>query len=67
LCAVAGVAALQGDRAEALRRLGEAIDLGYAEAESLAGDDDFASLRELPEFVNLVERARQNAVAADNS
>jgi tetratricopeptide (TPR) repeat protein len=61
LCAVAGVAALRGDRGAALDYLDEAIDLGYSQAESLAGDSDFESLRADPVFIELVERARRNA------
>lgn len=61
LCAVAGVAALRGDREAALRHLGEAIGLGYSEADTLAQDGDFESLRDDPTFVDLIERARQNA------
>jgi serine/threonine protein kinase/tetratricopeptide (TPR) repeat protein len=61
LCAVAGVAALRGDRREALGRLEEAVRLGYSEADALAGDRDFESLRNDPAFVDLIERARRNA------
>jgi tetratricopeptide (TPR) repeat protein len=67
LCAVAGVAALRGDRGAALRRLEEAIDLGYSEADSLAEDSDFESLRDDPRFVDLIERARRNAAGTGGS
>ena len=67
LCAVAGVAALRGDRAAALDHLDEAIDLGYSQAESLAGDSDFESLRADPVFIELVERARHNAAETGSS
>ena len=67
LCAVAGVAALRGDRGAALRRLEEAIDLGYSEADSLAEDSDFESLRDDPRFVDLIERARRNAAGTGSS
>jgi non-specific serine/threonine protein kinase/serine/threonine-protein kinase len=67
LCAVAGVAALRGDRGAALQYLEEAIDLGYSQAESLAEDSDFESLRALPAFTELVERARRNAAERGNS
>ena len=67
LCAVAGVAALSGDRVEALRRLQQAIDLGYSEAETLAGDSDFESLRDDPRFVDLIEQARAHAAATNPS
>jgi serine/threonine protein kinase/tetratricopeptide (TPR) repeat protein len=67
LCAVAGVAALRGDRGAALHRLEEAIDLGYSQADSLTQDSDFESLRIDPAFIELVERARRNAAETDNS
>jgi len=67
LCAVAGVAALRGDRETALRRLEDAIGRGYSEADSLAADDDFESLYDDPVFVDLVERARRNASAPRDS
>jgi serine/threonine protein kinase/tetratricopeptide (TPR) repeat protein len=67
LCAIAGLAALRGDRLEALRRLQQAIDLGYSEAEVLAGDSDFESLRDDPRFVDLIEQARTNAATASRS
>lgn len=58
LTAVAGIAALRGDRDAALGHLREAIDLGYANSGSLESDADFASLRDDPAFIALVERAR---------
>jgi serine/threonine protein kinase/tetratricopeptide (TPR) repeat protein len=67
LCAVAGVAALRGDHESALRHLDEAIGLGYSEADTLAQDSDFESLREDPRFVDLVERARRNAARTRSS
>ena len=60
LCAVAGVAALRGDREAALRGLEEAINLGYSEADTLARDSDFESLHDDRAFIELVERARGN-------
>jgi serine/threonine protein kinase/tetratricopeptide (TPR) repeat protein len=67
LCAVAGVAALRGDREIALAYLEEAIALGYSEADVLAQDSDFESLREDQAFIDLIERARGNAVSARSS
>ena len=59
-CALAGVAALQGEREAALRLLNEAVELGYSNGDSLAGDSDFLSLRDDPEFAEIVERALRN-------
>jgi tetratricopeptide (TPR) repeat protein len=67
LCAVAGVAALRGDRRAALHHLDEAIGLGYSEADALAQDSDFESLRDDPTFVDLIELARQNAPGTPKS
>jgi len=67
LCAVAGVAALRGDRESALRCLEDAIGRGYSGADSLAADDDFESLHGDPAFVDLVERARRNAAVPRDS
>jgi hypothetical protein len=60
LSALAGLAALQGDAALALRRLEAAVEGGYTDADTLATDSDFESLRHLPRFVTLIERARSN-------
>jgi serine/threonine protein kinase/tetratricopeptide (TPR) repeat protein len=67
LCAVAGVAALRGDREAALVHLDEAMALGYSEADLLAEDSDFESLREDQAFIDLIERARGNAVSTRGS
>jgi tetratricopeptide (TPR) repeat protein/tRNA A-37 threonylcarbamoyl transferase component Bud32 len=61
LCALAGVAALRGDRESALRQLGEAVELGYAHGDAIARDSDFASLADDPVFQDLVDRANANA------
>jgi non-specific serine/threonine protein kinase/serine/threonine-protein kinase len=56
------LAAVQGDRHAALLWLRQAVDLGYMGADSLARDEDLASLHG-PELDALVERARRNAAA----
>ncbi len=60
LSALAGLAALQGDTALALRRLEIAVEGGYADTDTLTTDADFESLRRDPQFVTLIERARSN-------
>ena len=47
------VYALVGDRTQALRNLGEAIDRGYTR-KTAAEDEDFRSLQAMPEFQRLV-------------
>ena len=51
-------AALQGDRAAALRYLREPIEGGWATRRHLEEDEDLASLRADPEFRALVARAK---------
>jgi tetratricopeptide (TPR) repeat protein len=63
ICAVAGVAALRGDRERALRALEEAVELGYRDAELLRRDADFESLRDDPRFLGLIDRVLRNAAA----
>ncbi len=63
LCALAGVAALRGDRETALERLEAAVDSGYADGDALAADSDFESLRDDPTFLEIVGRSRGNAVS----
>jgi hypothetical protein len=62
---LAGVAALQGEREAALRLLDEAVELGYSNGDSLAGDSDFLSLRDDPDFAAIVERATRNGESED--
>ena len=45
-----------GRSAEALDRLGRAIDLGFGPREAVAGDEDLAGLRGDPRFAALLER-----------
>jgi hypothetical protein len=63
LCAIAGVAALRGERRPALDTLDSAVARGYADGDALAADPDFESLRDDPAFTEIVERARNNAPA----
>jgi len=63
LCALAGVAALRGDRETALERLETAVALGYVGGDALAADGDFESLRDDPGFLEIVERSRRNATS----
>ncbi|HSL18779.1 MAG TPA: serine/threonine-protein kinase [Methylomirabilota bacterium] len=63
LCALAGIAALRGDRSSALAQLREAVALGYADGDALAADRDFESLKDEPDFLEVVELARRNAAA----
>jgi hypothetical protein len=56
--ALSCLAAVRGDRDEALRRLGEAIDLRAEAAQWARDDDDFAALRDDPEFRELAGAPR---------
>jgi dienelactone hydrolase len=48
-----------GDALAALSTLGEAVSLGFDNADALARDDDLASLRGAKDFGSVVERARR--------
>ena len=50
--------ARRGDSEGALQALGEALELGYGDLERVAKDEDLASIREHPRFVNLLERVQ---------
>jgi len=54
------VAALQGQREEALRHLHDAVEHGYSNPKSLLEDSDLASLRGDPEFERIVAAAKKN-------
>ena len=56
--------ALAGDKADALRTLRASIDDGYLDADRIARDSDFASLRTDPDFAGALGYAR-SLVAAD--
>ncbi len=60
---VACVCARAGRQKEALEWLGKAIDLGFTDRRQLEGDADLTTLRTLPEFQTLLERAAR--LAAD--
>jgi non-specific serine/threonine protein kinase/serine/threonine-protein kinase len=55
---LACIAALQGQREQALDHLREALDCGY-DRESILEDPDFASLRGTPEFEGIVAEVRR--------
>jgi TolB-like protein/DNA-binding SARP family transcriptional activator/tetratricopeptide (TPR) repeat protein len=56
---LAAVYAIEGDRAEAYRRLHEAVELGWSDHIFLARDPLFESLHDDAEFQDLVARNRQ--------
>ena len=58
---LACVAALRGDRKQALEWLTQAVDHGWKHADHMAKDDDLKSLHGDPAFEALVARARENA------
>ena len=58
LCNIASSCALRGDRAAAIRYLRESIEGGWTPRPPLEEDEDFASLRDDPEFKALVARAK---------
>jgi tetratricopeptide (TPR) repeat protein len=60
---VARLEAAQGDLPAALDRLRQAVDAGFAGAESMESEPDLEPLRDRPEFGALVEGARRNAAA----
>jgi tetratricopeptide (TPR) repeat protein len=55
---LAGIYALTGNAAEALRNLNLAVDKGYANPEKMARDTNFESIRSLPEFRRIIERMK---------
>ena len=54
------VAALSGDRPQALDSLRQAVEGGFRDADAMANDPDLASLRGDPEFEAIVAAARRN-------
>jgi thiol-disulfide isomerase/thioredoxin len=52
--------ALEGQPEKALGRLAEAIDAGLEDPEMVIADPDFASLRKLPRFTELIRKLEQN-------
>ncbi len=59
---LACIAALRGDREQALDWLRQAVEAGYSNADWIPKDSDLETLHG-PEFDALVERARENAAA----
>jgi hypothetical protein len=62
--AVGAVAAMRGDRAEALRWLTEAVDHGYKghhDLDPMGNDEDLNSLHGDPAFEALVARVKERA------
>ena len=55
--------ALSGDREQALSWLRQSVDAGLAQGDWMAQDTDLELLHGTPEFEQLVEAARQNAIA----
>lgn len=55
---LAGMYALTGKTEDSLRSLNRAVDLGYANADKLESDPVFGSLRNTPEFGNILQRIR---------
>ncbi len=53
--------ALEGKAGEALETLERAIDLGFRNANLIAGDADFVKIAGMPRFKELVEDARKSA------
>lgn len=51
---------LSGKTREAIAVLREAIELGYNDAQWLEKDRDLKALRELPEFIDLVEQIKSS-------
>ena len=58
--------ALQGEAEQVFEILGKAIDLGFTNAQHMEADENFASVRDKPEFAKLVEHAK-NAVSLHDS
>jgi predicted esterase len=57
----AGVAALAGDKAAALRHLAAAVDKGFADLAFLEGDKDLDPIRSEEQFREIVEKIRASA------
>ena len=51
--------AVQKRQAEALEALNRAVDLGFRDTRAIAGDEDLASLHDLPAFQQLQAKARK--------
>src|SRR5262252_5566370 len=58
---VARACALGGDKKQALEALMKAVELGFTNADEIAGNADFASIRNEAAYKRLIEDARQKA------
>jgi pimeloyl-ACP methyl ester carboxylesterase len=58
---LARVCALGGDKKQALEALKKAVELGFTNADEIAGNADFASIRNEAAYKRLIEDARQKA------
>jgi Flp pilus assembly protein TadD len=56
--------ALLGQEDRALHALGQAVDLGYRDANWMRKDQDLVSLREDPRFAALIKRAKEGQGAS---
>lgn len=58
---LARACALGGDKKQALEALKKAVELGFTNADEIAGDADFASIRNEAAYKRLIEDARRKA------
>jgi len=58
---LARACALGGDKKQALEALKKAVELGFTNADEIAGNTDFASVRNEAAYKRLIEDARRNA------
>jgi predicted Zn-dependent protease len=58
---LARACALGGDKKQALEALKKAVELGFTNADEIAGNADFASIRNEAAYKRLIEDARQKA------
>ena len=58
---LARACALGGDKKQALEALRKAVELGFTNADEIAGNADFASIRNEAAYKRLIEDARQKA------
>jgi tetratricopeptide (TPR) repeat protein len=56
---LAGMYAMCGKTSEALAALNQAVDKGYTSADKIAADPVFGPIRNLPEFMRILERIRK--------
>jgi pimeloyl-ACP methyl ester carboxylesterase len=58
---LARACALGGDKKQALEALKKAVELGFTNADEIAGNEDFVSIRNEAAYKRLIEDARQKA------